>query len=157
MRKNKSADATLTPDDFGLSSEQTPIEASTLSGDIRDVLLTHVRSMTIPWAMLSEHEQRDKIYAISECGKDVTRRAIQAVAIAGFPSVLVSIGSIKIDKGLEIKLGATGTVENITRLAEHGKQAAVLVLVEAQQYFGERAAVAPDKDQPDLPLDETVE
>jgi hypothetical protein len=144
----------LSPEDFGASTEQAPIELGTLSGDIRDVLLTHMRSMRVPWAMLSEDEQRDKIEAATKCGEDVVRRAVQAVAIGGFPAVVVSVGSVKFDKGVEIKLTAAGIVENIVRLAEHGKQSAVLVLAESANYFGDRAPARPDKQQPGLPLED---
>jgi predicted dinucleotide-utilizing enzyme len=113
--------------------------------------------MTVPWAMLREDEQRDKIDAISECAKDAVRRAVAAIAVGGFPAVIVSIGAIKIDKGLEIKIAAAGSVENITRLAEHGKQGAILILVESSAYFGERAAAKPDPDQPNLPIEEAAE
>jgi len=120
------------------------------------MILTHIRSMTVPWAMLSEDEQRDKITAAVRCGEDAARRAIQAVAIGGFPAVVVSVGCVKFDGGMEIKLKASGTVENITRLAEHGKQSAVLVLAEAADYFGERAPAKADKQEPELPLDEAA-
>jgi len=143
--------------DYLPNGEDASIEASTLSGDVRDVLLTHVRSMTIPWAMLSEDEQRDKIYALSECAKDLVRRALAAISTTGFPSIVVGIGAVKIDKGLEIKLSANSSVEVITKLAEHGKNAAVLVLAEAADFFGERAPAKPDKDQPDLPLSDAAE
>jgi len=137
----------------GLRAEDMPtaeFDTDTLSGDVRDVLLGHLRDMKVPWAMLSEDEQRDKIYAVSMCGQDVVRRVVQAVVKAGFPSIVVSVGAIKIDKGVEIKLAASSTVETINRLAEHGKGAAVLVLAEAADFYGERVPATPDKDQPDL-------
>ena len=39
-------------------------EAATLAGDVRDVLLTHVRSIKVPWAMQSEDEQSATISAL---------------------------------------------------------------------------------------------
>lgn len=135
------------------STESAPLEAGTLAGDVRDALLTHVRSIRVPWAMLAEDEQRDKIEAITNCASDLVRRAIATVAEGGFPSIIVSVGGFKVDKGVEVKLAASGTVENITRLAQHGKGSAVLVLAEAGDYLGERAPAKPDKDQRSLPLD----
>jgi hypothetical protein len=41
-------------------------EAETLSGDIRDALLTHVRSIQVPWTMLAEDEQQNAIDAIEK-------------------------------------------------------------------------------------------
>ena len=60
------------------------------------------------------------------------------------------LGVVKIDKGLEIKLGAISTIANITHLAEHGKARAVLVLCDPDIFFGEKAEAKPDPDQTNL-------
>ena len=129
------------------------IQVETLSGDIRDVLLGHVRDIKIPWAMLSEEEQRDKIEALSSCSFDLVRRALAIISASKFPVINVAIGAYKVDKGLEIKVTATPSVPNITCLASHGQGSGVLVLAEASDYFGERAPARADKNQKELPLD----
>lgn len=134
-----------------------PLDAATLSGDIRDVLLSHMRAMNVPWAMLSEDEQRDKIEAVTRCAETLVRRTVLTLATADFPAIAVSLGAIKFDKGIEVKFACAPTIENITRLALHGHGTAVLVLAEAADYFGERAAARPQKNQPDLPLDDAAE
>lgn len=143
----------LRAEDFNGAAPPLVFESDTLSGDVRDMLLTHLRSAKVPWAMLNEQEQADKIDACRRCGEDVVRQVVQAVVKAGFPSIVVSVGAIKIDKGVEIKLGASSSVDTITLLAEHGKGAAVLVLAEASDFYGERQPQKADKNQPDLPLD----
>lgn len=145
----------LRAEDFSASAPPLVFDSATLSGDVRDMLLMHMRAMNVPWAMLNENEQTDKIDACRRCGEDAVRRVVEAVVKAGFPSIVVNVGAIKIDKGVEIKLAASSTIENITHLAEHGKGAAVLVLAEAADFFGERAAQIADKNQPDLPLDQS--
>jgi hypothetical protein len=131
-------------------------ETGTLSGDVRDVILMHMRDMRVPWSMLGEDEQQDKINAAKSCGEDVVRRCVQAVLKTGFKSVIVQIGPIKIDKDIEVKVHASPIALNVELLAAHGKQSAVLILAEAADYFGERAPQKPQKDQPDLPLDPPV-
>jgi hypothetical protein len=41
-------------EEFSPEVDDAPMEAKTLSGDIRDVLLTHIRDIKVPWTMLSE-------------------------------------------------------------------------------------------------------
>jgi hypothetical protein len=89
---------------------------------------------------------------VEKCAADLVRRAVHIVTESGFPQVVVSVGAIKIDKGVEIKIEAQPTIENITKLAEHGKSSAILVLAEASEFVGARSTVEPDKDQPDLDL-----
>ena len=127
------------------------IALDTLAGDVRDVLLTRVRNMTIPWGHLNEQEQKDINYAMDACAKDLVRKTVALLTQAKFPSILVSVGVVKIDKGVEVKLAVSETVENIVALAQHGKGSAVLVLAEASAYFGERGPAPVDKDQPPLP------
>jgi CHAD domain-containing protein len=151
--------------DYAPDSETTLLEAGTLTGDVRDVLLTHVRAIKVPWALLAEDEQRDIINALSKCAEDVVRRTVRVVTAADFPTVVVELKEFKIKGGIELKCAAAGLIENITHLAEHGTAPAVLVLAEhgtapavlvlaeASIFFGERAAARPDKDQRDLPLE----
>lgn len=145
----------MRPEDFQSGPVDAAFETKTLSGDIRDLLLTHMRAMTVPWAMLNEQEQQDKITAVTNCAEGVVRQTMQTMVRGGFPSCVVDVLAFKSDKGVEIKLAAAATVETIVRLAEHGKGGAILVLARASDYFGERATAKPDKDQRRLPLEET--
>lgn len=129
--------------------------AETLTGDIRDALLTHVRSIRVPWAMLSEEEQAEAIAAISKTAEHAVRTIANMMAQRGFPHLTVNVGKWTVKDGVKLEATASGTVNNIMALAEHGNSSAVLVLVEAAEFFGERVPSRPDKDQPDM-LDEAA-
>ena len=146
----------LRPEDMVMPDEIT-FEGKTLSGDIRDMILMHLRDMKVPWSMLNEQEQGDKIYAAAQAGERVVRLCLQAVAKNKLPAISVTVGAYKVDKNLEIKLGSAPSVSNITMMAEHGNGGALLILAEPSDYFGERAPAKPDKDQPPLPLGEDDE
>ena len=81
--------------------EDVEFEGKTLSGDVRDILLGHIRSMSKPWAMMSEQEQTDKIHAITETGKHVVRGVVSVVTRNKFPAVHVIVGAWKVDKALK--------------------------------------------------------
>lgn len=128
---------------------QYDLDAETLSGDIRDVLLRHMKDMNVGWSFLPEREQREKIAAATQAAEASIRQAVNLIATFNFPNLSCEIGAVKIDKGLEIKLGALASVPNITALAEHGKGYAVLVLIDPQVFNGEKAPAEPDPDQTD--------
>ena len=144
----------LRAEDMVMPGEVMAFDGKTLSGDVRDMILTHIRSMTVPWDMLNEQEQGNKIMAATECGETVVRLTLQAIAKNKLPAISVTVGAYKVDKNLEIKLGSAPSVANITMMAEHGNGGALLILAEASDYFGERAPQRPQKDQPSLPMDE---
>lgn len=129
------------------------LSAETLSGDIRDMLLTHIRAMETPWSKLSEDKQREKIYAATEAAKSMVRGAVKLVTAHEFPHIVVETGKWTVKDGVKLEVNALQTVGNIAALAEHGTKGAVLILVDSSVFFGERAPAKPDKDQPDLPID----
>lgn len=124
--------------------------AETLSGDVRDALLTHVRAINVPWSMLAEDEQASVIAAISKTAEHTVRTTANLMAQRGFPHLTVDLGKWTVKDGVKLEVSASSSVQNINHLAEHGTGSAVLVLVEAAEFFGERAPAKPDKDQPDM-------
>jgi hypothetical protein len=131
-------------------------EAESLSGDIRDALLTHVRTIKVPWAMLAEDEQQAAIDAIEKTAQFAVRQIAALMARRGLPHIIASVGKWTVKDGIKLELEASSLVENITALAEHGNSAAVLVLSEPSMYIGERAPAKADKDQPDLPINKAA-
>ena len=127
-------------------------EADTLSGDIRDALLTHLRSIKVPWMMLSEIEQAEHIAAVQNTAEHAVRRIVGLVAGGGMPHVVATIAKFTVKDGIKVELNVSSLVSNICALAEHGKASAVLVLSNASEFIGEHAPARPDPDQPDLPM-----
>jgi hypothetical protein len=128
-------------------------EADTLSGDIRDALLTHLRAIRVPWAMLGEDEQAEHIAAVQNTAEAAVRRIVGLIAGGGMPAVTGTIAKFTVKDGIKVELNVASLVSNICALAEHGKASAVLVLSNASEYIGEHAPARPDPDQPDLPME----
>ncbi len=130
------------------------MQAETLSGDIRDQYLDLIRGMDEPWTKLSEAQQKRIISKVELISRNVVRGSVDIVAHTGFEHMLVTTGEWTVKDGIKMKVSASGSVEDITKLAEHGGGSAILVFAEASDYFGERAPAQADKDQPDLRIDE---
>ncbi|TXN38968.1 hypothetical protein FV232_00995 [Methylobacterium sp. WL30] len=132
------------------------LAAETLSGDVRDVLLTQVRGMQIPWSQLSEKDQQWRIEAIQKLAETVVRRAMTVVAHQGFTHLDVRIATKGKfgDGGIELTANAPFTVDNMMRLAEHKGGSAILVLTEVGEFFGQRRAARAEPDQRAMPLGE---
>ena len=135
-------------DDF----EELELEAETLAGDIRDELLGFFREMVVGWSFMSEREQKARIELADQLSKRIIRRTLALLAEeATFPTIDIEIGSIKIDKRLEIKINAAIPDETLVALVHHRGRHAQLVLADAEQFFGERAPARPQPDQPSFP------
>lgn len=123
----------------------------TLSGDVRDALLTHVRAMEDPWSKLPEAKQQEKIDAVEAMAQDLVRRAVAIVAASGFDTLHITIKDFGVKGGgIKGKFEAPALSGNVLALADHENARAVLVLADPGDYMGERAPAEPDPDEPAL-------
>jgi hypothetical protein len=133
------------------------LAAETLSGDLRDVMLTHIRSMETPWSKLSEQAQRDKIYAITNATETIVRRAVSIVAAQGNEPMFARIAKFTVKDEIKAELVASSSVSNIEKVAENIGQPAIVIFANPDAFMGQKAEAKPDKDQPDLLIDDTDE
>lgn len=54
-----------------IATRAEDMEAATLAGDARDVMLRKLRAIKVPWAMLSELEQRGAILEIEDVARNL--------------------------------------------------------------------------------------
>lgn len=135
--------------------EQSTIDlaSETLSGDLRDVLLTHIRSMETPWSKMSERLQNDKIYAMEKAATDIVRRAVHMIAADQRDVIEVNVAKFTVADKIKMEVIGNVTTPNIEQLADNRGRAAMLIFVSPADYFGQREAAKGEPDQPDLPID----
>jgi hypothetical protein len=135
--------------------EKSPEElaSETLFGDVRDSLLTHVRSMETPWSKMSEQQQSDKIYAISKAAETVVRRAVAIIASNGQEPMFARIAKFTVKDEIKAELVASSSVGNIEKIAENIGQPAIVIFASPEAYMGERSPAKADKDEPELPIE----
>lgn len=137
-------------------TEKTPedLAAETLFGDVRDTLLTHVRSMETPWSKMSERQQQDKIHAISRAAETVVRRAVAIIASNGQEPMFGRVTKFTVKDEIKAELVASSSVGNIEKIAENINQPAIIIFASPEGFMGERAPAEADKDEPALPLED---
>lgn len=138
-----------------MDTETIELKIETLSGDIRDALLTHVRAMEDPWSKLPEARQQDKIDAIAKMADDLVRRAVGMVAASGFDTLHIIIKDFAVKGGaVKGKFETSAISGNLIALADHENTRAVIVLADPGEYMGETAPARPDPEEPELPIGE---
>lgn len=126
----------------------------TLKGDVRDALLTHVRSLPKPWPQMSESEQEVAIRRADTLADDLVRKAVALAASRGFEHFEVSLGKYAIDNGVEGKFGAPYSTDLVEALGTRRGKTFLLVPRDLHEFMGQQAAVLPEPDQPDMLNDE---
>lgn len=140
------------------NDETTKLALETLSGDVRDALLTHIRGMEYPWSKLSEAKQGDKIYAATSMATDLVRRVAHIVGANGLDHIGITIGKFTAADGtIKAQFETAQTHESLVKISDMQGRRSLLVLVDPDDYSGERTPAKPDKDQPDLDMAEAAE
>lgn len=131
--------------------------AETLSGDLRDVMLTHIRSMQTPWSKMAENAQADKIFAVTNACETIVRRAVAIIATRGADPVFGKITKFTVKDEIKAELVVSSSAANIELVAENITQPAIIIFASPEYYMGEKAPAAADPDQPALPIDDDEE
>lgn len=134
------------------------LQLETLSGDIRDEMLKRIRMRQTSWRMMTEGEQSDEIEALGMLSRQLVRRAVALLTKHEFPHVIAGLNEFKVKGGkdIEVKL----TCDNISlyreALGDRTGQMCMLLMVDSEEFFGEREEAKADPDQPglDLPIAE---
>lgn len=128
------------------------LDLDTLTGDIRDALLTHFQSAQKPWPQMTQRAQRDTANAFERAAQRLVKCVVAKLSAHEFASCAVALGEVKIkgDKGIEAKIVALNTGFNRDALGAHVGSTAIIVMCDAETFYGERHAAKTDPDQPEL-------
>lgn len=131
------------------------LDLETLSGDIRDEMVTRVKHLKTTWGFLSQGEQAEIANGLELFAKNLLRKIVGKLAKHEFEHVVVTLAEHKVKGGKDIE--AKITCPNIqtyrNTLGDHTGSMCMLMMVDAETFFGERAPVKTDPDQPGLDLD----
>lgn len=138
-----------------MEGEIADLDLETLSGDIRDEMLSRIKHLKATWNLLSQGEQQEVGNGCELFAKNLLRKIVGKLAKHEFPHVVVSLAEFKVKGGkdIEAKITCPNIAVNRDPLGDRVGDMCMLVMVDAETFFGERAPVKTDPDQPGLDLD----
>lgn len=143
--------------------DESPFDAGTLVGDIRDCMLDIVKSRPKPWSQLSSAEQGDVARAVEYAAQQMVKNAVDLIARNGkadpVKAILETLAEKK-DGSIEAKLKIKTTTPEETAaafLALHHARGKMVLLTKAsaEDYGGQRADVGIDPDQSEIDFQPT--
>lgn len=128
----------------------------TLRGDLRDVMLSRVRTARKPWEKMTEAEQTDFANGLDLAAGDIIRRMVRLMTSFEWPHVAVMMGEVKIkgEKGIEAKIACPNVEPNRSVLGDHAGKHCMVLMVDSDTFMAERAPVDIRPDQPSLDLED---
>lgn len=123
----------------------TALQAETLTGDIRDMVLTEFKHQPKPWQQMNEEEQQRLIDRAEDIAGQLVQRAVNIIAERGLPSLPITVGKFTVDAG-ELKgvFEAYASDDNLLRIRHLAGQRAMFVLASPDAYEGEKAPAEPE-------------
>ncbi|KQP99699.1 hypothetical protein ASF59_09825 [Methylobacterium sp. Leaf121] len=137
------------------ATEDSGFQEKTLRGDVQDKILDEIARTMPCWVKMSEREQRQIIDKAGRIASELVREAVHVVAHRDFPYMVVGLGKWTVKEGIKLEVSGSDTVEEITKLATNGGKQAILVFASVSAFMGSRGEPQADKDEPELPIDET--
>lgn len=124
----------------------------TLTGDVRDFLLDHLRDSkkALPWPNLGEKQQAEVIESCTNAAEDLVKKIVNIVALDEAKSITASVEQFTVKGSIKIVLSAPTTDDNLRALGDSVGKAVNLIVSDIDPYTGERAPVVPVPDQHSL-------
>ena len=147
------ADETDTPE--LLPEVDSDIDVSTLSGDIRDAMLTRFRLLKRTYSELSQQEQTEVANGLELAARDIVRKVVREVTKTDFEHVVITLGEVKIkgEKGLEAKITCPNIEHNRAILGEHVGDMVTLLMVDSERFMDARGPADVDPDQAEMEIE----
>jgi len=163
MKKDKTpeveaeVEGATVPEDDGpelLPEVDSDIDVATLSGDLRDAMLTRFRLLKRPFGELSQQEQTEIANGLDLAARDLVRKAVREITRTEFEHVVITLGEVKIkgEKGIEAKITCPNIEHNRSILGEHVGDMVTLLMIDSDRFLQERGPAQIDKDQGELKI-----
>lgn len=134
-----------------MEKSATPqLDEATLSGDIRDFLLTWIRNMQKPFEQMSESDQRDLIDAVEGSARELVGGVISVVSGRGFEKAFVKLGKFSVGDGIEAKLITDRSERNLLNFNDFAGRSAMLIFADPAEFDGARGPARVFKRQRDI-------
>lgn len=137
-----------TPDEI-LDGAAMKIARETLTGDIRDVILTDLkdRKTSLPWNLRGEQAQTDIIEQVTRFAEGLVERAVKIVAAGGRKAIRAHLAKVTIKDEIKAELELPKTDEQRHQLMDSVGASVMVVIADSEIYRGEREPVIATKDQ----------
>jgi len=143
------------PAGLGAVTDVEDIDTTTMTGDVRDLILQEMRDAKDhkPWTERSENDQYDMIDRAERFAERLVTDLVRKLAVRDCPNVPVEIEKWEVGKGLKVVMTAIDSEDNVTALM-HGGKFAHVVFTNLDDVRGERGKIKPTPDQAELLHDE---
>ena len=138
--------------DHDMEGAPPQFDLKTLSGDLRDAMLSRIRQMRTTWPLCTEAEQNDIANGLELAANNFVREGVRLLTSFHFPRAAVTLGEVKIkgEKGIEAKITCPNIEVYRSVLGEHVGHMVLMLMVDSDAFLNSRAKPDIQPDQADM-------
>lgn len=146
-KTNGAADSTDEMDD--LDERALKIARETLTGDIRDLILTDMkdRKTSLPWNLRNQEAQQEAIDQVNRLALGIVERVVKIVAAGGRRTITAHLKKVTVSDGIKAELELSKMDAQRHELIDATGSAVMIVVADASLFEGEREPVTASPDQ----------
>lgn len=150
---------TMPKDEKEISDKALKLARETMTGDLRDCLLDFLKhdKEVLPWNMLSEEKQSDKIEKVTKAVNVAVEKAVAIMAADGKTTIKGNLEKITIKDGIKAEITMSQSDSQRHSLVDAQGHTVLIIVADKAKYEGERKPAKPDPDQPSLPGNDEAE
>lgn len=132
-------------------AQPTPqLAVDTMTGDIRDFLLTWIRSMQKPFQQMAEKDQKNVISAAEDAARNLVGAVIGQISSNGFEKAFVKVVQFTVKGGIEAKISADCSDHNLLNFSRFSTRSAIMVFADPAEFDGQVSPAQLWADQRDI-------
>lgn len=130
-------------------ADKLDLQAATLVGDVRDMMLNYFKQHT-DWKSMKQNKQEEIASGCLHLAQEMVRRTSGLVSSRGFPSFHANLQQITIKDGFKAVITGSKQVECLKEIMDHQGGGVTVVLTDISPYLGQRSEPVIDLDEPKL-------
>lgn len=125
------------------------IARTTMTGDLRDCLLDFMKhdKEILPWNMLSEEKQREKIEKVTNAVSMAVEKAVKLIAADARSVIEGKLEKVTVKDGIKAEVSLSKHSEFRHSLMDSQGDIVLMVVANTAAYEGERKAARPEPNQ----------
>lgn len=132
--------------------ESRQVAAKTMVGDLLGTLLDEIKQMPNVWQKTGEAQQGEIIERLTQQVELAVMTCVHIIASENRPAIEATLDQVTRKDSIKAVLIIPATIAQRHELSDACKQKVLIVLPDAEGYYGGKDGIRPDADQPSLPI-----
>lgn len=135
-----------------IEDDAIKLATTTLSGDIADILIMHIKSLQKPYSQLDRSTQLEVVNAVRTSMQEAVTQAVQIIAGFDRHCIVAKVKKVSVKSGLEAVVVTHKNQQALLDLGMAEGGTVMIMLADESKFMGESTAASNHVDEDQKPL-----